>query len=527
MPAIQVNSTRIPKIPGIGVTTLRVSVDRALTTAGGGAAGVVASGAIAVDAASFVLPPLTLYSTYNAPDALTQGATFRAELLDGLGNVVAALPGFEAFQLRIPSAQTTWNEVREHNDFIALIASSMLSNLGNDTNPILGQSIVSIIGAGSNANRDTISLFFGSAINPPGIRRNIATSQMEFSHDGLAWSPMGSGGGGGGGVTGNGTNQYIPMWTAGTVLGNSPIFYDAGNLLTINQNNFKVELVATIGLNSAFIFNGDPSRVNSAVQSTWQSKTGQTGDFLRLLDDTSTTRFRIKVDGSVCPRGVNYTWPAANGSGQLTNDGSGNLTWTPGGGGGSYSWLLAGDTGLAVAIPNGGDLRITGDNGLTSTFIQLTPSSFQIALNVDLLSTGGLQVSGVNAQLGIKLDSVTGGGNNSAQLGANGLYVPPASGGSGPIPTRAVTANTNLAPGTDGVLLIGTGGGAIAVSLVAPTAGQRRDFYFKKTTGDANAITLTPASGSIEGASNYLFSGANDSVHAVFDGTNWFVIGRA
>lgn len=94
--------------------------------------------------------------------------------------------------------------------------------------------------------------------------------------------------------------------------------------------------------------------------------------------------------------------------------------------------------------------------------------------------------------------------------------------------TRAVSTNATLVPLSDNVLLIDTSGGAISVSLVTPVSGEYRDFYFKKTTTDANAVTLTPTSGTIDGAASYVFSGvtgtAGQSVHVVFDGTNWWVI---
>ncbi|HEX9005395.1 MAG TPA: hypothetical protein VGB07_36145 [Blastocatellia bacterium] len=425
MPAITVRSTTISKVGSNDVTTLRVSVDRSLASVGGPAAGVVASGAVTVTNANFVLPSLVLYSTYNAADEITRGAIYRAELLDGAGNVVIALPSFNAFQIRIISAQTSWNEIREYNDFLAITQGLNNDNLGTNTDPTLFNSIIGVLGATARASQDTISLLFGMGVNPPGIRRNVATGQMEFSHDGLTWTAMGAGGGAP--ITGAGTLNYIPRWTAGTVLGDSDMFYDAGLLTTIVQNNFNVNNNAAFGLDQ-IVFNSNPVRAVNVPLITLKNVAGQTGAVLRL-DNTAGgggIQNLIMPSGDIRPRGVSYTWPALNAAGQLTNDGAGNLTWTPGGGG--YSWLIAGDTGLATAVPNGGDVRFRGQNGLTSTFATLSASSFEIQLNVDLLTTGGLQTSGGAAQLGIKLDGVTGGGNNVAQLSADGLYVPPGGG---------------------------------------------------------------------------------------------------
>ena len=387
-----------------------------------------------------------------------------------------------------------------------------------------------------------------------------------------------------------------------------------------------------------------------------------------------------------------------NGAGVLTNDGSGNLSW--GAAPSSYSWLIQADSGLATPVPNNQAVQIVGGNGIVTSL-----SLFALTVAVDLLSTGGLQTSGGAAQLGIKLDTVTGGGNNVAQIGANGLYVPPGGGGGigtvtsvalslpsifsvsgspitssgtltgtlatqnanlvfagpgsggaavptfrtlvaadyvtmvgdsgaggtkGAVPapaagdaaankflkadgtwsavttggsifyqgnsggvgtyiigapgevltidggsgltsttvplsdtirldldlapiqsgvpniasiisnqlyvkprqyvrTRAIAANDALVCATDNVLLVTTGSN-IGITLTTPIAGEFRDFYIKKVSTNGNTITLTPASGQIDGAATFVFSGtfgtSGEGVHIVFDGTNWWVISR-
>lgn len=95
------------------------------------------------------------------------------------------------------------------------------------------------------------------------------------------------------------------------------------------------------------------------------------------------------------------------------------------------------------------------------------------------------------------------------------------------LPVRSINANGTLAPSADGLLLINTAAGPVAVTVNNPTAGQRNCFYIKKTTTDENAITLTPASGQIDGSASYVFSGAQtttgDGIIIIFDGTNWHV----
>ncbi len=698
MPAITVLSAKIAKQGASDVTTLRVTVDRSLASVGGPAAGVVASGAVTQDSAAFVLPQLTLYSTWNAADLITREAIYRAELLDGGGNVVSVLTGFNAFQIRVISSQTTWNEIREQNDFYSLTQGAGNTRLGNDSTPSLGNSVVTVLGAITNAPSDTISLFFGAQVNPPGIRRNIATAQMEFSHDGLTWSSMGSGGGGGN-VSGNGTVNYMPIWTSGTTLGDSQIFYSGVDQVTFVQKSLGVERNAAFGTDQVVI-NSDPSRAVNVPVMTFKNILSQTGAVIRIDNSANGGGISsiLRADGNLWPRGVTTTWPVVNGAGVLTNDGSGNLSW--GAAPSSYSWLIQADSGLATPVPNNQAVQIVGGNGIVTSL-----SLFALTVAVDLLSTGGLQTSGGAAQLGIKLDTVTGGGNNVAQIGANGLYVPPGGGGGigtvtsvalslpsifsvsgspitssgtltgtlatqnanlvfagpgsggaavptfralvaadyvtmvgdsgaggvkGAVPapaagdaaankflkadgtwsavttggsifyqgnsggvgtyiigapgevltidggsgltsttvplsdtirldldlapiqsgvpniasiisnqlyvkprqyvrTRAIAANDALVCATDNVLLVTTGSN-IGITLTTPIAGEFRDFYIKKVSTNGNTITLTPASGQIDGAATFVFSGtfgtSGEGVHIVFDGTNWWVISR-
>ncbi len=225
MAAIIVRQQRIARIAAQDITTLRVLVDRSLVSAGGPGAGTVVTIPVTVETASILLPQITLYETATAPDAVTQGAIYTTQLLDINGQVVAYVPGFAAFTIRIPSAETTWNELRESNDFQALIQSAVTNRLGLDTTPTVGQSVITVIGGASQAGLDTINLFFGSSANPPGIRHNVATGQMEFSHNGLTWASFG-GGGGGGSVTSVGLSlpaifsvSGSPVTTTGTLTG--------------------------------------------------------------------------------------------------------------------------------------------------------------------------------------------------------------------------------------------------------------------------------------------------------------------
>jgi hypothetical protein len=74
------------------------------------------------------------------------------------------------------------------------------------------------------------------------------------------------------------------------------------------------------------------------------------------------------------------------------------------------------------------------------------------------------------------------------------------------------------------ILLPSTGAQAITLPASADCAG--RVITFKKTTADAVAATITPASGTIDGAANNaVIDAANDSLTIYCDGTNWIIIG--
>lgn len=91
---------------------------------------------------------------------------------------------------------------------------------------------------------------------------------------------------------------------------------------------------------------------------------------------------------------------------------------------------------------------------------------------------------------------------------------------------RAVTADDDLVPATDEVVLIDTVGGAVELTLADPAAGENNTFVIKKTNAGANAVTLTPESGTIEGGASLVFGASAKLSRIVFwDGTNWHVIG--
>jgi hypothetical protein len=94
--------------------------------------------------------------------------------------------------------------------------------------------------------------------------------------------------------------------------------------------------------------------------------------------------------------------------------------------------------------------------------------------------------------------------------------------------TTSVTATTYTATANDYVLLCDPAGGAITLTLPTPgtTACPAGRFYYIRSTGTTNAVTIDPAgSVTIDGAATIsLASGAKHGAVVVNDGTNWFSV---
>lgn len=94
-------------------------------------------------------------------------------------------------------------------------------------------------------------------------------------------------------------------------------------------------------------------------------------------------------------------------------------------------------------------------------------------------------------------------------------------------PVRIFTsgASTNLVWSVDWLLIVNKGtGSATAVNLPAsPTAGWR--FEVKDGKGDANTnpITVAPASGTIDGQSNYVINSPRGAAIFTYSGAEWVV----
>jgi len=95
-------------------------------------------------------------------------------------------------------------------------------------------------------------------------------------------------------------------------------------------------------------------------------------------------------------------------------------------------------------------------------------------------------------------------------------------GGVGAAPTVVSKTANYTASDTDGVILCDASGGAFTVTLSATTSG--REHVVKKTDSSANAVTVSPPTGNIDGSSSASLASQYDSIKMVSDGTDWWIV---
>jgi len=89
---------------------------------------------------------------------------------------------------------------------------------------------------------------------------------------------------------------------------------------------------------------------------------------------------------------------------------------------------------------------------------------------------------------------------------------------------RSSTAAAEILTNNDYVLLL-TPGAATAVTLPSAALVQPGRTYFVYKTAAAFTVTITPATGTVDGAANTtLLTGQVHAKRFISDGTNWFTI---
>lgn len=378
MASIVVRSARIALAPG-QVANLRVSVDRSLATAGGPGAGVVVNTPVTTQGFSIVLPAITLWTTWDAPDQTTKEAQYKAELTDANGVALYTLSSLDNFQIRLVTAQTTWKEITEYNEFLRESQSQTPPDAPQqyDSNPILLAPLNIFLGLGSNSATDSMGLYVGNSDNPPGLRHNVATGFWEFSHDGTTWATMGSGGGGGG--TPGGPANSVQYNSGGSFGGDARVTIDPAS-------GFLV--LGTGVTNGGLRINGING--NYWLLSTTSPNANRT---LYLPNTTLPTQGQALIVGTVGAT-VNLDWQtviagtcAANGvlvgTGVNTAATSGGLLWNAG----VLTTQLTGNS-YAGIIANNSTSGTASEVGFTGTS---SNAAFQLNATSSLFPVSGLR----------------------------------------------------------------------------------------------------------------------------------------
>lgn len=153
----------------------------------------------------------------------------------------------------------------------------------------------------------------------------------------------------------------------------------------------------------------------------------------------------------------------------------------------------------------------------------------------------GLNDAGTESELAIATLGLTtkgdilvrdGTGSTRLAVGGNGTILKASSGAStglawlgqyGVVQSKTTTYTALI---TDDVILASTSGGAWTLTLPAASTLAGKVFVIKKTTSDYNELTLSPASGNIDGGSSTKIHTIGETLHITSDGTEWVIVER-
>lgn len=94
---------------------------------------------------------------------------------------------------------------------------------------------------------------------------------------------------------------------------------------------------------------------------------------------------------------------------------------------------------------------------------------------------------------------------------------------------QTASASVTFSVDDNSTLYVSTAGGNVTVTLPLPAICHRRSWVVKKTTNDANTITLLPLTGNIDNAPTHVFGAvpaglAGESRTLQHDGTDWWIV---
>lgn len=185
---------------------------------------------------------------------------------------------------------------------------------------------------------------------------------------------------------------------------------------------------------------------------------------------------------------------------------------------------VAGNTGVVTATQISTALGLGG-----AALLNVGTAASTVAAGNDSRIVGALQAANIPAATGQLLGgSGTAGTAAAITLGTNLSFTSTTLN----VSTTAGTVRTVIAAGgitvlaTDGVILINkTAGAATAVTLEASPVTSALH-VIKDGKGDAatNNITITPASGTIDGSASYVINVARSSITLVYTGAEWSIL---
>lgn len=251
-----------------------------------------------------------------------------------LSSFVGALSSSDFFPIDQSSSLTTYRA--------SLSQLKSFTCTGSFTGSVTGE----LIGTASWANK-SISASYATA-------STSASYALTASYAGVAASVLG-----GSGVGGSGTINYVPLWTAGTTLGNSALYYTASrtiynNLYVLDGKNFTT--YAGVGQQSYIICSSGGSNANIVLDSAYSASDSWVLSVDCGVSPASTTRGMLDL--------VMYS-----GSNQLTSkqsndpDGYGTIRVLRTRGNGLFWWPLGG----AQTVSRDGTFNIGVDSSTENT----------------------------------------------------------------------------------------------------------------------------------------------------------------